>query len=201
VIACVPTASALVAQFAVRLLPDPVSAIAEQPLIEFAPSLKFTVPVGDTPLTVAVKVTAAPAVEGVDEVTTLVVLAALLTVCDSTELLESAFVASPLYLATMLRTPAASALVVHAAVRVPPVPANAMAEQPLIELLPSLKFTVPVGDTPVTVAVKVTLTPTVDGVSEVTTLVVLIALLIVCESAELFEAVFAASPPYAATML
>jgi hypothetical protein len=201
VIPCVPTASALVAHCAVRLLPDPVSVIAEQLLIEFTPSLKFTVPVGDTPLTVALKVTVVPAVEGVSEVTTLVALAALLTVCDSVALLETAFVASPLYLATMLRTPAARALVVHVAVRVLPVPVNPTAEQPLIELLPSLKLTVPVGDAPLTVAVKVTLAPTVDGVSEVTMLVVLIALLIVCESDELVEAVFEASPAYAATML
>jgi len=80
VIACVPAASTLVAHFAVRVLPDPVSAIAEQALIEITPSLKFTVPVGDTPLTVAVKVTIVPAVEGDNDVTTLVALVALLTV-------------------------------------------------------------------------------------------------------------------------
>jgi hypothetical protein len=45
-----PTLSAAVTHFAVRVLPDPaVNAIAEQALIEVAPSMKLTVPVGDTP--------------------------------------------------------------------------------------------------------------------------------------------------------
>jgi hypothetical protein len=74
-----PTASAAVAHWAVRMLPEPASAIAEQPLIEVAPSLKFTVPVGDVPVTVAVKVTLAPTVDGVSEVASAVVLAIGLT--------------------------------------------------------------------------------------------------------------------------
>ena len=63
-----PTLSVAVTHFAVRALPDPVSAIAEQALIELAPSLKSTVPVGALPLTVAVKVTLLPPVDGVSEV-------------------------------------------------------------------------------------------------------------------------------------
>ena len=82
--------------------PDPVSATAEQPLIEFAPSLKLTVPVGALPLTVAVKVTVVPAVDGVSEVPMPVVLVALLTVCESAVLVEPAFLASPPYAVTML---------------------------------------------------------------------------------------------------
>ena len=185
----------VVVHFAVRVLPDPaVKAIAEQPLIEVAPSVKLTVPVGDTPVIVAVKVTLEPAVDGVSEVARVVALVALLTVCESVVLVETAFVVSPLYLAVMLRTPVARALVVHAAVRVLPAPASGTVAQVLIELVPSLKLTVPVGAAPVTVAVKVTLAPKIDGVPEVTTPVALIALLIVCESALLFEALFPTSP-------
>ena len=86
--------------------------------------------------------------------------------------------------------PAVSALVAHCAVRVLPLPARATAEQPLIELAPSLKLTVPVGPVPLTVAVKVTLVPTVDGVSEVARLVVLVALFTTCDTALLVEALF-----------
>jgi hypothetical protein len=90
----------------------------------------------------------------------------------------------------MLWVPAVRALVAHCAEP----PASGTVAQVLIELVPSLKLTVPEGAAPVTVAVKVTLEPKIDGVPEVTTPVVLIALLIVCESALLFEALFPASP-------
>jgi hypothetical protein len=43
----VPTVSVLVAHVAVRTLPLPASATAEQPASELAPSLKLTVPVGE----------------------------------------------------------------------------------------------------------------------------------------------------------
>ena len=81
--------------FAVRVFPDPVRAIAEQPLIEFAPSWKFTAPVGALPLTVAVKLTVAPIVEGVSEVVSTIALLAWLTACDSVELTELVLLASP----------------------------------------------------------------------------------------------------------
>ena len=77
---CVPTVRLLVAQAAVRMLPEPVSATAEHAAIEVAPSLKFTVPVGALPLTVAVKVTLVPKVDGVNELPIPVVLVTLLTV-------------------------------------------------------------------------------------------------------------------------
>src|SRR5215472_10528800 len=81
---CEPTARVLVAHCAVRTLPLPVTATAEQPAIEFAPSSKFTVPVGDVAVIVAVKVTFAPAVEGLSELASVVVLAvALLLVSES----------------------------------------------------------------------------------------------------------------------
>ena len=92
---CVPTARAVVAHCAVRMLPEPDSATARHPPIDAAPSWKFTVPVGAVPLTVAVNVTLAPTVEGVKEVARLVLLVALLTVCDSVALVEPALVASP----------------------------------------------------------------------------------------------------------
>ena len=57
-------------------MPLPARATAEQPLIELAPSLKLTDPVGLVPVTVAVKVTLAPAVEGLAELASVVVLAA-----------------------------------------------------------------------------------------------------------------------------
>src|SRR6266567_4742636 len=72
----------------------------------------------------------------------------------------------------MLWVPAVSALVEHAAVRVLPLPASATALQPASELAPSVKFTLPVGLLPVTVAVKLTLAPAVDGFAELETVVV-----------------------------
>ena len=190
-----PTARAAVTHFAVRALPDPVSAIAEQPLIVVVPSLKVTVPVGATPLTVAVKVTLTPTVDGVSEVTVLEVLIALLIVCESAELFDAVFEASPAYAATMLCTPAVRALVVHAAVRVLPVPDKATAAQPVIELPPSVKLTLPVGLKPVTEAVKVTGEANGAGLAEVERVVALVALLITCDSVALVAPVLFASPP------
>jgi hypothetical protein len=66
--------SPLVAHVAILLLPEPVTAWAEQPAIELAPSLKLTVPVGLMPLTVAVKVTDAPTVDGLSELPSAVVV-------------------------------------------------------------------------------------------------------------------------------
>ncbi len=63
-------------------------------------------------------------------------------------------------------------------------------------MVPSaVKATLPVGALPVTVAVKVTLAPTADGLAELARLVVLAALLTTCASAVLAEAVLLASPP------
>ena len=92
---CVPVARALVAHCAVRVLPLPPSATAEQLAIEAAPSLKFTVPVGELPVTVAVNVTLAPTVDGLSEVPSAVVLPTPLTTWDSALLVEGPFDASP----------------------------------------------------------------------------------------------------------
>ena len=92
----VPTLRLLVAQLAVRTLPEPLSVTAPQPLIELLPSRKFTLPVGAFPVTVAVKVTLAPTVDGVREVPTDAVLPTLLTVSESVLLAEPALALSPL---------------------------------------------------------------------------------------------------------
>lgn len=84
-----------VAQEAVRVFPEPVKAAAEQPLIDDEPSLKLTVPVGETPLTVAVKVTLLPTTDGVTDVAIPVLLPDPLTVCDSTALFDVELLASP----------------------------------------------------------------------------------------------------------
>ncbi len=81
------------------------------------------------------------------------------------------------------------------AVRMFPEPPTLEAEQPLIDVEPSLKLTVPVGELPLTVAVNVMLVPTVAGVSDVATPVVLVAPFTVCDSVALVEPEFAASPP------
>ena|SRR5437660_1619726 len=75
----------------------------------------------------------------------------------------------------MLCMPAANALDVHIAVRLLPLPANATAEQPAIDVAPSLKLSDPVGFTPVTVAVKLTLAPTLEGFAELVSVVVVVA--------------------------
>src|SRR6516165_5091081 len=117
---CVPVARALVAHCAVRVLPLPPSATAEQLAIEAAPSLKFTAPVGAVPVTVAVKVTLAPAVAGLSEEPSVVVLAAPFTTWDRALLVEALLLALPLYAAVMLCVPGVSDVVAHCAVRVLP---------------------------------------------------------------------------------
>ena len=56
------------------MLPPPLSATALQPAIDDAPSVKFTVPVGAAPETVAVRSTFAPNVEGFNELPSVVVV-------------------------------------------------------------------------------------------------------------------------------
>jgi hypothetical protein len=92
-----------------------------------------------------------------------------LTTCESAALVDAAFAASPLYEATMLCTPATSALVLHAAV---PGAATETAAQPVIVVPESLKLTVPVGTEPATVAVSVTAAPSAAGFAELASVVV-----------------------------
>jgi hypothetical protein len=91
----VPAARPLVLQPAVFVLPLPESATAAHPPIVLPPSVKATLPVGALPVTVAVKVTFVPAVDGLSELTRLVVLAALFTVWVSALLVEPALAPSP----------------------------------------------------------------------------------------------------------
>ena len=98
----------------------------------------------------------------------------------------------------MLCVAAVRLLVVHAAVLLLPLPVSATALQPLIELPPSLKLTLPVGLLPATVAVNVMLVPNVDGFFELARVVVEgpgPAELTTCDNAALVEAVLPASPP------
>jgi hypothetical protein len=80
---------------AVRALPLPESATAEHPEIELPPSVKLTVPVGLLPVTVAVKVTPAPTIEGFAELESEVEAVALFTICESVLLVDEALLASP----------------------------------------------------------------------------------------------------------
>ncbi|HTT31482.1 MAG TPA: hypothetical protein VMG37_23905, partial [Solirubrobacteraceae bacterium] len=94
-----PVVKLLVVQAAVRVLPLPVRETAPQLTSELLPSLKLTVPVGPVPLTVAVKVTVAPAVEGLTE------LASVVVVAEAPPLVTLTVTALALALVTMMFTP------------------------------------------------------------------------------------------------
>src|SRR5690348_6681036 len=70
---CGPWLKALVGQGAVRALPLPVSATALQPVRALPSLVKAILPVGLVPVTVAVKVTAVPTVDGFNELAKVVV--------------------------------------------------------------------------------------------------------------------------------
>ena len=89
-----PTASAAVVQVAVRTLPLPDSALAPHPVIVVPPLVKLTLPVGATPVTVAVNVTLAPKRDGFEELARLVVVVAL-TTCDNVLLVDALLPESP----------------------------------------------------------------------------------------------------------
>ena len=77
-------------------MPVPATATPPQPMIVVPPSVKLTVPVGDAPVTVAVKVRLVPAVEGLMEVDSVVDDPTLLTTCENGALLDVALTAFPL---------------------------------------------------------------------------------------------------------
>src|SRR5271154_1201758 len=140
-----------------------------------APSRNVTVPVivpAVAEVTVAVNVTFVPVVDGLsDDARTVVVeaFAAPFTTCVSTGEVLAAKFASPRYCAVIEREPAASVEVVKVAVPAASVPF------PMV-VAPSKNVTEPVivpAVAEVTVAVKVTFAPVVDGFSDdVTALVV-----------------------------
>ena len=101
----------------------------------------------------------------------------------------------------MLCAPDARLVLVQVAVRVFPVPERLLAAQPVIDVPPSTKLTVPVGADPVTLAVNVTLAPSEDGFSELVRPVVVLTLPTICATGALLDAPLPASPLYRATML
>jgi hypothetical protein len=115
-----------------------------------------------------------PKVEGFTEETKAVLLVALLTTCVTVFDVDVALLPSPLYVAVI----ACDATL------------SVDSEQPALPLLkataehnvvaPSLNVTLPVGDWPVTVAVNVTFWPKVEGFTEETKAVLLVALLTTC---------------------
>ena len=92
---CVPPGRLDVVQVAVRVFPDPESDLAEQPEIDVPPRVKFTVPLGADPVTVALKVTLAPTADGLSELASVVVVPASVTTCERPALVEGALPPSP----------------------------------------------------------------------------------------------------------
>ena len=72
----VPTLNPLVLHAAVRALPLPTTETAPHPEIVAPPSVKLTLPVGFVPVTVAMKITLVPAVAGLPELVSVVVVGA-----------------------------------------------------------------------------------------------------------------------------
>ena len=91
--------------------------------------------------------------------------------------------------------PCVRALLLHVAVLLLALPpGSATAEQPASATPSAVKATLPVGALPLTVAVNVTPAPTTDGLAELATAAVLVALFTVCASVLLVEALLLASP-------
>ncbi len=91
-----PTPRPLVLQVTALLLAAPAgNATALQPAIALPPSVNATLPVGATPLTVAVKVTLAPTIDGLTELESDVPVPDVFTVCTSVLLAEPALPPSP----------------------------------------------------------------------------------------------------------
>ena len=160
VIEWLPATSAPVGQEA---LPD-VIATDEQPAILAPLSRKFTVPAGapEEPEIVAVKVTLAPAVDGFEDELNAMDAFAFTSWARGDDALEFT-VELPEYCAVMVWLPADKVLAEQVAF--PDV--SVTAEHPAIEDAPSRKSTVPLTlEALDTVAVNVTLLPTLDGLDE-----------------------------------
>src|SRR5438067_8227813 len=167
------------------------SACRLQPVMELAPSLKLTVPVGvptpgATAATVAVNVTLWPNTDGLADDVSVVVVLDWFTTCVSTALVLVVKFVSPLYTAVMLWLPTFKVDVAHVA----DAAASACAPQPVIELAPSLKLIVPLGvpapgAVAFTVAVNVTDWPNTDGFADELRLVDVLAWFTVCVSTAL----------------
>ena len=93
-------------------------------------------------------------------------------------------------MATIACVPTASAAVGHAAVRLLPLPTSATVTQPAIPVPFAVNATLPVGALPVTVAVNVTVAPTVDGLTELASVVLVavgVAVFTTCDNGVLVE--------------
>ena len=98
----------------------------------------------------------------------------------------------------MLCVPAPRLALLQVAVLVLVAPVGSVtALQPEIAAPPSVKAAVPVGAVPVTVAVKVTLVPSIDGSAELASAVLLLLLagLTPCAKVALVDALLPLSPP------
>jgi len=181
----------------------PVTATAPQAAIGAPLAVNATVPALTTglPSTVAVSATVPVADEGLSVLDTVVVVAARLaafTDCESGALVDAALLALPAYEATIECAPAASVEVVHAAVRLLPLPLKLTAVHPLIDAPSEVNATPPLGALPLTVAVNVTLPPAGDGFCELPRLVVVGAgplTLTTWDNAAFAEPTFKPSPP------
>src|SRR6266536_953898 len=115
-------------------------------------------------LIVTIPETVAPFVGFMIVTTGGVVSTTAVTVSANVGLVDVALAVSPLYFATMLSVPAGRLADAHFAT-----PLESAALQRAAPL--AVKFTVPVGDLPVTVAVNVTLVPAAAGLRELVTAV------------------------------
>jgi hypothetical protein len=160
VMRCLPRLRAAVLKVAVPEVSDPVPRVV-------VPSLKVTVPVAEEGVTAAVKVTDWPSVDGFwEEVRT--VLLTWRTVWTSVGDVLPESLASPPYTAVMLWLPTDRLGVMSTAF-----PAFRALVPRLV--VPSKKVTVPVANDGVTVAVKVTASPTTEGLREEASVVLVLA--------------------------
>jgi hypothetical protein len=151
---CFPPLSADVTSDAWPLLRATVASRVE-------PSRNCTVPVAVEDDTVAVNVTGRPLLDGLGSDVNVVVVPALLTVCESAEDVLPVWLPSPLYCAVMAWVPTARLEVEKAAT-----PLALSADVPSAEA-PSMNVTVPVTpEDGLTVAVNVTCCPNAEGFSE-----------------------------------
>jgi hypothetical protein len=170
------------------------------PEIGVAPSKNTTVPAAEVGVTFAAKVSEAPTTDGlVPDASVIAVVEfafGLLTVCDKAEDVDPLKVASPLYCAVMECVPDDNADVVKLAA--PP----SSATSPEIALLPSKNTTVPLAELGITLAEKVSKSPTRDGLVPAVNAkpTVVLGLLTVCTRAALTEDVSRLSPVYLAVM-
>ena len=131
---------------------------------EAVPLKKVTVPPGAPPLdvTIAVSVSGAPIAIEAEARPRVVVVGIVVTVTEVAALVEAALLASPIYCADKLCAPGPLRTTDNVALIVAPDDAVPKTAEPII-VVPSKKFTVPVGNAfdciPVSVAVNTVLDP------------------------------------------